>query len=102
MGSDKIIICEDCTEYAALDKVPFPPYWDGIDTAEWFNAPNYRYQTMKLIAFIVEHTGHQVRYIPEASRYESLYFDVKNSEDATEFTLDRHFGQVKSETNWEE
>jgi hypothetical protein len=97
MGTDKRMICEECKEYVQLDKVPFPSYWEGIDTEEWFNYPNYRYQTMKMISFVVEHQGHEIRYIPESSRYESLYFDVCFDETSEEFDIDRSIREVHKE-----
>lgn len=97
MGIDKWLICEGCNEYVQLDKVPFTNHWENIDTEDWFNYPNFRYQTMKLIAFTVEHHGHEIRYIEESSKYESLAFDVIFDEDSEEFTIDKGINEADEE-----
>jgi len=97
MGVETIVVCDECEEYADLDKVPFSRYWHDTNTTEWFKHRNYRYQTMKLISFMASHAGHDVTMIDSVSEHQHKFFRVRNSSYGyEEFDLKRNFSSLSS------
>ncbi len=97
MGTDTIVLCEKCNEYAHLDKVPFPGYWDDVDTTEWFSVQNNRYQTMKLLSFMTNHMCHDVSMMHEASILSYAMSKALTADAYTEFELDRTFSSISTD-----